>query len=72
MASTTIETIAGWASELAFEQIPHRVVEKARWQQASVLAASLAGLNDPGVRKVIASARKNGGSGRARVIAGVC
>jgi 2-methylcitrate dehydratase PrpD len=70
MPSTTIEQMAEWAAGLRFENIPPRVVEKARWQQASVLAASLAGPNDPGAAKVVAATRQHGGGGDTRVIAG--
>jgi len=66
---TTIERLAHWAASLRFDEIPHRVVEKARWQQASVVAASLAGLNDSGANKVLAWARAQGG-GKTRIIAG--
>ncbi len=66
---TTIEELASWAAALRFDEIPARVVEKARWQQASVLAASFAGLHDGGAQKVLAAARKQGG-GATRVIAG--
>jgi 2-methylcitrate dehydratase PrpD len=66
---TTLEQLAAWAAALRFDEIPARVVEKARWQQASVLAASFAGLNDGGARKVLAAARKQG-TGETRVIAG--
>jgi 2-methylcitrate dehydratase PrpD len=70
MAATTIEAIARWAADLRFSDLPERIVEKARWQQASVLGASFAGLHDPGARKVLAATAKHGGSGPARVIAG--
>jgi 2-methylcitrate dehydratase PrpD len=66
---TTLESIARWAAELQLSDIPERVIEKARWQQASVLAASFAGLNDPAARKVVQAARAGGGSGDARVLA---
>ncbi len=70
MAETILESIAKWVSDLRFEEIPPRVVEKARWQQASVLAASLAGLNDTGARKVLEATHKHGGSGHSCVLAG--
>ncbi len=66
----TLDDFATWAAALRFTDIPPRVVEKARWQQASVVAASFAGLHDPGAQKVVAAARKHGGSGSSRVIAG--
>jgi 2-methylcitrate dehydratase PrpD len=66
---TTIERLAAWASALRFDEIPSRVVEKARWQQASVVAASYAGLYDSGARKVLAATKKHG-DGPTRVIAG--
>src|SRR3954463_9122806 len=66
---TTIEQLARWAAELRFDEIPARVVEKARWQQASVIAASLAGLHDPGAQKVLEWARRQGG-GPTRILAG--
>jgi 2-methylcitrate dehydratase PrpD len=66
---TTLERLAGWVAALRFDEIPARVVEKARWQQASVMAASLAGLNDSGAKKVLAWARSQGG-GLTRVLAG--
>jgi len=65
---TTIESLAHWAASLRYDEIPARVVEKARWQQASVLAASLAGLNDAGAQKVIEWARTQG-AGPTRILA---
>jgi 2-methylcitrate dehydratase PrpD len=65
---TTIEEIAHWAAQLRFAEIPPRVVEKARWQQASVLAASFAGLNDDGARRVLELARAQPGD--TRLLAG--
>ncbi|MCC6160586.1 MAG: MmgE/PrpD family protein [Deltaproteobacteria bacterium] len=70
MNETTIEWLARWAAELRFEDIPERVKAKARLQQASVIAASFAGLHDDGARRVIDATRKHGGNGGARVIAG--
>src|SRR5438067_10618155 len=67
---TTLSSLARWAASLRFDEIPARVVEKARWQQASVLAASLAGLHDPGAQKVIAWARSQQGGAPARILAG--
>jgi 2-methylcitrate dehydratase PrpD len=64
----TIESLAHWAASLRFDEIPARIVEKARWQQASVIAASLAGLHDSGARKVLEWARSQGG-GPARILA---
>ncbi len=70
MKETTIESLARWAAELRIEDIPQRVRTKARLQQASVIAASFAGLNDDGARRVLEVAKKHGGAGGARVIAG--
>ncbi|MBI3270492.1 MAG: MmgE/PrpD family protein [Planctomycetes bacterium] len=64
MPPTTLETLAAWAARLRFADLPARVVEKARWQQASVLAASFAGLNDPAAKKVLAVARRHRTPGR--------
>jgi 2-methylcitrate dehydratase PrpD len=66
---TTIERLAHWAASLRFDEIPARVVEKARWQQASVIAASLSGLHDPGAQKVLEWARAQG-KGATRILAG--
>lgn len=70
MNRTTIESLARWAAELRPEDIPQRVKAKARLQQASVIAASFAGLHDDGARRVLDATRKHGGAGGARVIAG--
>ena len=66
---TRIEHLAEWAAGLRLSDIPPRVIEKARAQQASVLGATLAGLHDPAARKVVAAAQRHGGQGRARLLA---
>ena len=70
VARQTIRDIARFAANLKFSDVPARVVNRARWQQASVLAASFAGLHDHGARTVLELARRTGGSGPARVFAG--
>jgi 2-methylcitrate dehydratase PrpD len=57
---TTIERLAAWAARLAPGDVPARVREKARWQQASVLAASFGGLEDAAARMVLEAARAHG------------
>jgi len=66
---TTIDTLAAWAAELQLEGIPQRVLDKARWQLASVLAASLAGRHDPAGARVL-DATRAAGRGETRVLAG--
>jgi 2-methylcitrate dehydratase PrpD len=58
--TSTIERLAGWAARLTAGEIPPRVREKARWQQASVLAASFGGLEDAAARMVVDAARAHG------------
>ena len=58
--TTTIERLASWAARLTPGDIPPRVREKARWQQASVLAASFGGLEDAAARMVLEAARAHG------------
>ncbi len=70
MQPTTIETLAAWAARLRFSDLPERVIEKARAQQASVLAASLAGRQDSGARKVLAATQRAAEAGRVPVLAG--
>lgn len=68
--SSSIIGLARWAAGLRLDDIPARVVEKARGQMASVLAASFAGLNDPAATKVLVAARCDGGTGPTPVLAG--
>ncbi len=67
--TTTLERFARWAAGVGLADVPGRVVEKARAQQASVLGATLAGLHDPAARKVIAAAVRHGGQGASRLLA---
>ncbi|MBI5481373.1 MAG: MmgE/PrpD family protein [Deltaproteobacteria bacterium] len=67
--TSTIERLASWAARLTLDDVPPRVREKARWQQASVLAASFGGLEDPAARTVVEAARAHG-AGPTPVLAG--
>lgn len=55
---TIIEGIANWACELGFEKIPSRVVEKAKLQILSVIAAVHAGIVSPSSRKLLTATKK--------------
>ncbi len=58
--ATTIDAIGAWVSGLRLDAIPARVVEKARLQQASVLAAALGARVSRAAAKVLASVRRRG------------
>ncbi|MBW1809248.1 MAG: MmgE/PrpD family protein [Deltaproteobacteria bacterium] len=63
--STTLERIAAWSTALRFEDIPDRVVEKAKLQLLSMIAAVYAGYptrTARTIREVILSTRANGRS----------
>jgi 2-methylcitrate dehydratase PrpD len=66
---TSVERLAAFVAGLRFDDIPARVVEKARLQQASVIAAALAGRLEAGVRKVAAAVLGRGETGPARLLA---
>jgi 2-methylcitrate dehydratase PrpD len=63
--NTTIERLADWATSLRFEDIPPRVIAKAKLQFLSVMAAVYAGYPTRAaraIREVILSTRANGRS----------
>lgn len=59
-----LEETAKWACELEFEKIPPTVVEKAKLQILSVIAAAHAGVVSPSSQKLLAAVKKwdNGGT----------
>jgi len=62
---TIVERIADWSSSLRFEDIPQRVVSKAKLQILSVMAAVYAGYSTRAaraIREIIMSTRANGRS----------
>jgi len=61
--TTTIERIADWSASLRFEDVPDRIVAKAKLQLLSMMAAIYAGFPTRAaraIREVILSTRANG------------
>lgn len=67
--TATIDSLARFVSGLRLEDVPARVVEKARLQQASVIAAGLAARLDGGARKATAAVQARSEPGPARLLA---
>ena len=55
---TYIEEIARWVEAVSFNDIPLRVVDRARYQILNIIAAAHAGAISPSARKLISAARK--------------
>lgn len=62
---TLVEAIAGWCAELAFEDVPERVVHLARAQRRSVLAGVAASSGDASTERVLEAVRGWAGKGDA-------
>ncbi len=70
MAETrTVDKLAGFVAELSLDEVPHRVIEKARLQQASAFAAAFGSRLDAGARKVIRAVRDRRVAGKTRIFA---
>jgi len=67
---TAIEDFARFVSGLTLDRIPPRVVEKARLQQASVVAAGLSSRIESAAVKVAAASASRGEAGPVRLLAG--
>lgn len=66
--TTASQTLAQFAGNLAFEQIPHDVVERAKACMIDTIAAAYYGSTLPWSRIILDYARRNGAAGDATVI----
>ncbi|MBN2493709.1 MAG: MmgE/PrpD family protein [Deltaproteobacteria bacterium] len=69
-APTTLERIASWACGLRFEDIPERVIHKAKLQMLSMLAAVYSGYPTRAARAIREVALASRARGRATVLPG--
>ncbi len=65
--TTTLEKIAQWATELKLEQIPQRVIDKAKLQLMSMMAAVYSGFPTRAARAIREVALLSRANGRATV-----
>ena len=66
--STVVERLAAWICDVRYEDIPERVLEKARAQLVNVIASLHAGARTDAGRAVLAVARSRGGPAEHTVI----
>lgn len=65
---TTLERIASWATELAFDDVPDDVIELCRAQRRSVFGAIAASAHDAAARRVVSGVESSAPDGPAPLL----